>query len=343
MVTGCALFDAPAASAQPMLAGQPHVTGLPGAAHQCPPGAGAHGSGAGGHGAAPHVAAAHVGAAHAVARPSVASNSANASKGRARTNGRGGTPPGQADKAQSLQVDGSATGSSDTVTSRGNSADAPGHSSGSAGSTGGARPSVVIIPAQSGSSGNGQTASGNGTGNPDSRNGNADTKAKSKTDTRSKATKTPKPAKAGKPANLTKPAAKKSGAATAPAGKKGSGRPATPGPVAPADRSARPVRLSLLPVNPLSVAHALTGPGPVSLPFGGSVFQSLGVDPFRLPFSFQRGWAGETIQDSAKLKVPLTLLAAMALFVLVQSLIDRRDPKVSQAPERQGEDSVGFE
>ena len=33
---------------------------------------------------------------------------------------------------------------------------------------------------------------------------------------------------------------------------------------------------------------------------------------------------------------------AVALFILLQSLIDRRDPKVSRAPERGDDDTVGF-
>jgi hypothetical protein len=62
-----------------------------------------------------------------------------------------------------------------------------------------------------------------------------------------------------------------------------------------------------------------------------------------LPLDFLgTGWAGESLQAATRLKVPIALLLAVGLFFLVQSLIDRRDPKVSRAPEHPRDDSVEF-
>ena len=141
-----------------------------------------------------------------------------------------------------------------------------------------------------------------------------------------------KPARTAKPARPTK----------------ASPHPGRPAPVAPVPGTAgpvaqaRPERLAL-PFSPLAFAPAAAGPGPTPLRSPGLPLPSIGLNPFHLPFGLPRGWADDTFAESAKLKVPLALLAAMAVFVLAQSLIDRRDPKLSRAPERQGEDSVGFQ
>jgi hypothetical protein len=62
---------------------------------------------------------------------------------------------------------------------------------------------------------------------------------------------------------------------------------------------------------------------PMELPTGGGPFLSL--------------------QIATNLKVPILFGVAVALFVLGQALIDRRDPKMSRAPERNDDDTVGFE
>jgi hypothetical protein len=54
------------------------------------------------------------------------------------------------------------------------------------------------------------------------------------------------------------------------------------------------------------------------------------------------GWKGISLQAATNLKVPLLFGLAVALFVLIQALIDRRDPKLSRAPERGQDDSIGF-
>lgn len=105
----------------------------------------------------------------------------------------------------------------------------------------------------------------------------------------------------------------------------------------------RPERLFGMNVSPLApVAPVASGrPGPSSTSAGPAMVMP--PNPFRLPFFLPRGWEGDTVQAATKLKVPLALLAAMVVFALVQALVDRRDPKLSEAPERPGEDSVGFE
>jgi hypothetical protein len=53
-------------------------------------------------------------------------------------------------------------------------------------------------------------------------------------------------------------------------------------------------------------------------------------------------WRGLSMQAATKLSIPILFGAAVALFALLQALIDRRDPKLSRAPERGEDDTVGF-
>jgi hypothetical protein len=55
------------------------------------------------------------------------------------------------------------------------------------------------------------------------------------------------------------------------------------------------------------------------------------------------GWKGLSFRAVTNLKVPILFGVVVALFVLGQALIDRRDPKMSRAPERNDEDTVGFQ
>ncbi len=55
------------------------------------------------------------------------------------------------------------------------------------------------------------------------------------------------------------------------------------------------------------------------------------------------GWKGVSLRAATNLKVPILFGVLVALFVLVQALIDRRDPKLSRAPERNDDDTVGFQ
>ena len=60
-------------------------------------------------------------------------------------------------------------------------------------------------------------------------------------------------------------------------------------------------------------------------------------------FSLATGeWDRLSLSASTDLKVPMLFGAAVGLFVLLQFLVDRRDPKLSSAPERGDDDSVGF-
>jgi hypothetical protein len=54
------------------------------------------------------------------------------------------------------------------------------------------------------------------------------------------------------------------------------------------------------------------------------------------------GWKGLSLKAATSLKVPIAFGAAVALFMLLQALVDRRDPKLSKAPERGDEDTLGF-
>jgi hypothetical protein len=55
------------------------------------------------------------------------------------------------------------------------------------------------------------------------------------------------------------------------------------------------------------------------------------------------GWKGVSLRAATNLKVPILFGVVVALFVLVQAMIDRRDPKMSRAPERNDDDTVGFQ
>jgi len=54
-------------------------------------------------------------------------------------------------------------------------------------------------------------------------------------------------------------------------------------------------------------------------------------------------WQGLSVQAATKLSIPIYFGAAVMLFILLQALVDRRDPKLSRAPERGEDDTVGFE
>ena len=64
---------------------------------------------------------------------------------------------------------------------------------------------------------------------------------------------------------------------------------------------------------------------------------------FRFPENLNDGISRESLEAADEEKFPLGLLGFGAVFFLGQALIDRRDLKLSRAPEHQGEDSVEFE
>jgi hypothetical protein len=53
-------------------------------------------------------------------------------------------------------------------------------------------------------------------------------------------------------------------------------------------------------------------------------------------------WPGASLKAATKLSIPILLGVLVAVFVVLQGLIDRRDPKLTRAPERGEDDSVGF-
>jgi hypothetical protein len=54
-------------------------------------------------------------------------------------------------------------------------------------------------------------------------------------------------------------------------------------------------------------------------------------------------WPGVSLKTATTLSVPIFFAAAVGLFLLLQALVDRRDPKVSRAPERGNDETVGFQ
>jgi hypothetical protein len=55
------------------------------------------------------------------------------------------------------------------------------------------------------------------------------------------------------------------------------------------------------------------------------------------------GWQGVSLRAATQLRVPIAFGFLVALFVIIQSLVDRRDPKVAAAPRRMHDESIGFE
>jgi hypothetical protein len=53
-------------------------------------------------------------------------------------------------------------------------------------------------------------------------------------------------------------------------------------------------------------------------------------------------WQGVSLKAASNLWVPIFFGLAVALFIVLQALVDRRDPKVSRAPERGDDDTIGF-
>ena len=54
-------------------------------------------------------------------------------------------------------------------------------------------------------------------------------------------------------------------------------------------------------------------------------------------------WSGGDLQASTRIEVPVTFGGLLVVFILVQWLIDHRDPRFVEAPARKEDDSVGFE
>lgn len=94
-----------------------------------------------------------------------------------------------------------------------------------------------------------------------------------------------------------------------------------------------PVRPSAPAVKAPPVRASVVRPAPETFP-----------GAFGEPMVLARGaWQGLSLQAATDLKVPIGMLVGVALFLLGQALIDRRDPKVSGAPERGTDDTIGFE
>lgn len=53
-------------------------------------------------------------------------------------------------------------------------------------------------------------------------------------------------------------------------------------------------------------------------------------------------WQGPSLRTADGLLVPIIFGAGVALFLVVQALIDRRDPKLARAPSSNRDDTIGF-
>lgn len=303
MVAGCVLWDAGPASAQTMLTANPHAMGVVVAHHRPHDPAPGHAHKAGASGRHGSAKSGHTGS-HAARSSGAGLHASTLTSPSART---AANPAATAVPAPATGP----TAATDPTAIPGPAALASGGQSDQS-------------PTKAGSHGRPVHAAGL----------NSPTSAKSKGGARKTSRLTPARTTPAPKSNRARPASPRS-----------SGRNPASTVVVPANGATRPERLPLLPFGPFAFVPAAAGPGPASAPAAilGSPLPLVGLQPFHLPFGIPRGWAGETVSESARLKVPLALLAAMAVFVLVQSLIDRRDPKLSRAPEHSGEDSVGFE
>jgi hypothetical protein len=48
------------------------------------------------------------------------------------------------------------------------------------------------------------------------------------------------------------------------------------------------------------------------------------------------------LRAATRHSIPIILEAVVALFLVLQAFVDRRDPKLARAPRRSDHDSVGF-
>lgn len=306
MVTGCLLCGAPAASAQPLAAVAPFSTAHGGGLHPAGPVAVRHNGGA-----APTPR-------HDRTPPGVADHAP-----------KGGGPPVSAQHPHGgHSLEGQATGHHNpqvttTTTSGGTAATRQARFARAPATSTQASTSLSSKPSQP-SDGNGTTRTDNAKRirTTDTNGGNGRATAN------------------GNPRSKASGKGKGNGSIAAPA----PGTPAaeTVAAPVPAQRPVRPERFFSLPLAPLSPIPAVGGPLPGSaLPLAPA--RKAGSELFRFGASvLPRTWAGDSLKESGKLKLPIALMAATALFMLVQALIDRRDPKVSDAPERPTDDSVGF-
>lgn len=76
---------------------------------------------------------------------------------------------------------------------------------------------------------------------------------------------------------------------------------------------------------------------PITVPPGEQVVDAQQV------VSIGASWDGGSLNASTGQRVPFSLGAVILIFVVVQWLIDRRDPKFVEAPARKDDDSMGFE
>jgi len=172
----------------------------------------------------------------------------------------------------------------------------------------------------------------------------------------------PAAARPARPSPHTPPGQTRVGARTAPGPAHPHVAPATPGPAhphgappapgpahlhgappAPPPAPARAIlTLATLPPYYLPPPTGTPSAVPAQPPAGGT---ERAVPPERIlePMVEAGGpWKGPSLKAASGLTIPIAFGFAVGLFLVLQALIDRRDPKVARAPERSRDDTVGF-
>jgi hypothetical protein len=93
---------------------------------------------------------------------------------------------------------------------------------------------------------------------------------------------------------------------------------------------------------PVATPAAVPAGHPAGAPAGGT---ERAVPPERIPEPMVEAggpWKGPSLKAASGLTIPIAFGFAVGLFLVLQALIDRRDPKVAKAPERSRDDTVGF-
>lgn len=96
-------------------------------------------------------------------------------------------------------------------------------------------------------------------------------------------------------------------------------------------------------LNRAPAAPAAAGPAPArtgTTPAGAPTVPGAFGEPMVLA---QGAWQGLSLRAATDLRIPIGLFVGAGVFLLVQVLIDRRDPKVSAAPERGTDETIGFQ
>lgn len=115
--------------------------------------------------------------------------------------------------------------------------------------------------------------------------------------------------------------------------------PASPSPVSPSPAGPSAPRVSA----PSVSAGTTTKRAVTRVPLSPVARVHHGVGTSQAVVPTEGAWALGGVEVGTVLTVPMALGGLVAVFMVMQWLIDRRDPRLVDAPSRQDEDSVGFE